>query len=58
MILSGMGPVDHADTNAAKLFASLYAIYSGVAFISSTAFLFLPILHRFLHKFHLDIEEN
>lgn len=58
MILSGMGPVDHADTNGAKLFASLYAIYSGVAFISSIAFLFLPIFHRFLHRFHLDIEEN
>jgi|SRR5579872_6514125 hypothetical protein len=58
MILSGMGPVDHADSNRAKVFASFYAIYSGVAFISSIAFLFIPILHRFLHKFHLDIEEN
>ena len=58
MILSGMGPVDHADTNEAKVFASFYAIYSGVAFISSTAFLFLPILHRLLHKFHLEIGEN
>jgi hypothetical protein len=58
MILSGMGPVDYATTNGAKVFASFYAIYSGVAFISSTAFLFIPILHRFLHKFHLDIEEN
>ena len=58
MILSGMGPVDHAETNAAKIFASAYAIYSGVAFISSIAILFLPILHRFLHKFHLDIQEK
>ncbi|MEO8761994.1 MAG: hypothetical protein ABI388_10980 [Bacteroidia bacterium] len=58
MILSGMGPVDHADTNAAKFFASFYAIYSGVAFISSMAFLFIPIVHRFLHKVHLDIENN
>lgn len=58
MILAGMGPVDHADTNAAKIFASLYAIYSGVAFISSMAFLFIPIIHRFLHKFHLDIQEK
>src|ERR1700748_437477 len=45
MILSGMGPVDHADTNGAKIFASFYAIYSGVAFISSMAFLFVPIVH-------------
>ena len=56
MILSGMGPVDHADTNGAKIFASFYAIYSGVAFISSMAFLFVPIVHRFLHKMHLEIE--
>jgi hypothetical protein len=56
MILSGMGPVDHADTNGAKLFASLYAIYSGIAFISSMAFLSIPIVHRFLHKMHLEIE--
>ena len=58
MILSGMGPVDHADTNGAKLFASIYAIYSGIAFISSMAFLFVPIVHRFLHKMHLDIESE
>ena len=58
MILSGMGPVDHADTNGAKIFASFYALYSGVAFISSMAFLFVPIVHRFLHKMHLEIEDN
>ena len=58
MILSGMGPVDHADTDGAKIFASFYAIYSGVAFISSMAFLFIPIMHRFLHKVHLDIEKD
>jgi len=58
MILSGMGPVDHADTDGAKIFASFYAIYSGVTFISSMAFLFIPIVHRFLHKVHLDIEKD
>lgn len=58
MILSGMGPVDHADTDGAKIFASLYAIYSGIAFISSMAFLFVPIVHRFLHKMHLEIESE
>ncbi len=58
MILGGMGPVDHADTDAAKIFASFYALYSGVTFISSMAFLFIPIVHRFLHKVHLDIENN
>lgn len=58
MILSGMGPVDHANTDGAKIFASLYAIYSGIAFISSMAFLFVPIVHRFLHKMHLEIESD
>jgi hypothetical protein len=58
MILSGMGPVDHADTDGAKIFASFYAIYSGIAFISSMAFLFIPIVHRFLHKMNLEIESD
>ena len=57
MILTGMGPVDRAETDGAKLFASFYAIYSGVAFLTSVAVLFAPVLHRFLHKFHLDVEE-
>lgn len=57
MILTGMGPVDAAKTDAAKIFASLYAIYSGVAFLSSVAVLFSPVLHRFLHRFHLDVRE-
>jgi hypothetical protein len=54
MILGGMGPVDTLTTNTAKLFASAYAIFSGVAFISSVGVLFAPIFHRFLHRFHLE----
>jgi xanthine/uracil permease len=57
MILTGMGQVDRAETDAAKWFASLYAIYSGVAFLTSAAVILSPIVHRFLHKFHLDMEE-
>jgi hypothetical protein len=57
MILTGMGPVDAAPTNGAKIFASLYAIYSGVAFLTMVAVVFAPVLHRFLHRFHLDVEE-
>lgn len=57
MILAGMGPVDKPVNDSGKIFASFYAIYSGVAFLSSVAVLFAPVLHRFLHKFHLDIEE-
>lgn len=56
MILTGMGPVDRAMTDGAKIFASLYAIYSGMAFLTTAAIIFSPLLHRFLHKLHLDIK--
>ncbi|MBC7694837.1 MAG: hypothetical protein H7141_05245 [Burkholderiales bacterium] len=58
MILTGMGPVDKAETDGAKLFESLYALYSGVAFLTSVAVIFSPIVHRFLHKFQIDVEDN
>ncbi len=57
MILTGMGPVDRAETDGAKLFSSFYAIYSGVAFLTCLAIILSPIVHRFMHQFHLDIEE-
>ena len=57
MILTGMGPVDKAETDAAKIFASFYAMYSGVAFLTSVAVLFTPIYSRFMHKMHLDMKE-
>jgi len=55
MILSGMGPVHELRTTAGKLFASFYALFSGVAFITTVGVLFAPVFHRFLHKFHLDL---
>jgi hypothetical protein len=58
MILTGMGPVDHLDTNSAKLFAAFYALFSGVAFLTFVGVLFAPIYHRFLHGFHLNIDDN
>ena len=58
MILTGMGPVDKMDTTGGKLFASIYAIYSGVAFLTFCGVLFTPIYHRFIHKFHLDLDEK
>ncbi|MGZ3899618.1 MAG: hypothetical protein ACXVNM_05640 [Bacteroidia bacterium] len=57
MILAGMGPVNNPPGSAGKIFASAYAIYSGVAFLTSVAVIFAPVFHRFLHKFRLDIEE-
>jgi hypothetical protein len=57
MILAGMGPVDMIQNNAGKLFASFYAIFSGVAFLSIMAVILGPVVHRFLHKFHLDVKD-
>lgn len=54
MILTGMGPVDPMTTTAAKLFASGYALFSGVVFLSAVGVVLAPIFHRVLHKFHLD----
>ncbi len=57
MILSGMGPIiDNAIklTHTAKVFASLYALFSGVAFISTIGILIAPVAHRFFHKLHLE----
>ena len=56
MILAGMGPVDTVRTDAGKLFAGLYAIFSGVIFLTTCAVLLAPAVHRFLHRTHLDIE--
>jgi hypothetical protein len=58
MILTGMGPVSPMTDNAAKLFASVYAMFSGVVFLSSIGVLLSPIFHRILHRFHLEDEEK
>lgn len=57
MILGGMGPVNSLQTNAGKIFASFYAIYSGVVLLAAVAILTAPIFHRFLHHFHLADEK-
>jgi len=57
MILGGMGPVTPLQTNAGKIFASVYAIYSGVVLLASVGVLAAPIFHRFLHRFHLADEK-
>jgi hypothetical protein len=58
MILAGMGPVDPVKSTAAKLFATFYALYSGIAFLTMVAILMAPLLHRFLHSFHLEAMEE
>jgi TRAP-type C4-dicarboxylate transport system permease small subunit len=57
MILSGMGPMIDPGiklTDTAKVFASMYALFSGVAFISTIGILIAPIAHRFFHKLHVE----
>jgi hypothetical protein len=54
MILAGMGPVDTLNGDGAKIFASFYALFSGLVFIALVGIIFSPLIHRALHKFHLD----
>ena len=58
MILTGMGPVDSMSSTAGKLFATFYALYSGIAFLTMMAVVLAPLIHRLLHKFHLDEDEQ
>lgn len=58
MILTGMGPVDQMQTTGGKLFATFYALYSGIAFLTSMAIMLAPMLHRWLHHFHLEDEDD
>jgi len=57
MLLGGMGPVNELHTNAGKLFASFYALYSGIVFLVSVGVILAPLYHRFLHRFHLETED-
>src|SRR5436190_22315717 len=54
MILGGMGPVNPIKTNAAKIFASGYALFSGLVFIGIMGIVLTPVVHRILHKFHVE----
>jgi len=54
MILGGMGPVDAMQTTGGKLFASFYALFSGLFFILASGLLLAPFLHRLIHHFHLE----
>jgi hypothetical protein len=54
MIAGGMGPVDAPRTNGGKVFAGIYALYSGLVFIATAALLLAPVVHRVMHKFHWE----
>jgi hypothetical protein len=57
MILGGMGPVGELHSSAAKIFASFYALFSGLVFIGVTGILLAAPVHRFLHRLHLEKDE-
>lgn len=58
MLLGGMGPVNVLHTIAGKLFASFYALYAGIIFLVVVGVIFAPLYHRFLHRFHLEMEDS
>ncbi len=54
MILGGMGPIKELPNDAAKIFASIYALFSGLILIGLMGIILSPIIHRVMHKFHVD----
>ena len=58
MLLGGMGPVGELRTTGGKLFASFYALYCGLVLIVAVGIVFAPLFHRFLHRFHLEVEDG
>jgi hypothetical protein len=57
MILTGMGPVNKMETPGGKLFSSFYALFSGIAFLSTVGIFFAPIAHRMMHLLHVDPDD-
>jgi hypothetical protein len=58
MILSGMGPLGTLQTWGGKLFAGLYALYSGLVLVAATGIVLAPVVHRLLHRFHAEAERR
>jgi uncharacterized membrane protein len=54
LLLSGMGPVKENITVAGKLFDSFYALFCGVILLGATGIMFTPVIHRILHRFHIE----
>lgn len=57
MILGGMGPIGDLPCDSAKWFASFYALYSGIALLTTVAVMLAPLVHRSLHRLHLDEQD-
>ena len=54
MILSGMGPLHDPESTGGKLFAGIYALYSGLMVLAIAGVVFAPVIHRILHRFHIE----
>ncbi len=58
LIMTGVGMVGVVNTAAGKIFTGLYSVVSTLVFFTVLAIIFTPLLHRLLHKFHLDVEKK
>jgi hypothetical protein len=58
MLLGGMGPVGDLQGDVAKLFAGIFALYSGLIFLVITALILTPVFHRVIHRFHWDASKH
>ena len=58
MILSGMGPLATLTSAEGKLFAGFYALFSGLVFVVVMGIVFAPVVHRFMHRFHLEMDKK
>jgi hypothetical protein len=58
MILSGMGPLEPLKTSAGRMFAGLYALWSDLVLIVAAGVIFAPIIHRVLHRFHMETDTD
>jgi hypothetical protein len=59
LLLSGMGPVVDIKSTAGKLYDGFYALFCGVILLAATGLMFTPVIHRLLHRFHIeDVRER
>lgn len=58
LIMTGVGTVGAANSAGGKIFTSVYSVISTLIFFTVLAMIFAPMLHRLLHKLHLDLEKK
>ena len=58
MILSGMGPISPLTTTSAKVFASLYALFSGLIFVLAMGIVLSPLVYSLLSQFQVNLKQE